>query len=190
MNTLYHFMISDLCTLSQIHYQKLRKRLWYWIKGSLPCWISFSLAQGTTMSSSSLFPCWFLLRWFILLTFAFSLIVGQFPRKCLEDLSISKRRCCPIGADGSPCNAMSGRGKCAKLKMTSRYKMNLIDRFPDILYDDRFMWPLKAFKKVRWLFLMTFFCGYFVGDDFVSFVLGTSVSSDSISSFVLQNSQA
>lgn len=109
----------------------------------------FSLGQGTTMSSSSLFPCWFLLRWFILLTFAFSLIVGQFPRKCLEDLSISKRRCCPIGADGSPCNAMSGRGKCAKLKMTSRYKMNLIDRFPDILYDDRFMWPLKAFKKVR-----------------------------------------
>ena len=37
MNTLYHFMISDLCTLSQIHYQKLRKRLWYWTKGSLPC---------------------------------------------------------------------------------------------------------------------------------------------------------
>ena len=36
---------------------------------------------------------------------------------------------------------------------------------------------------------MTFFCGYFVGDDFVSFVLGTSVSSDSISSFVLEDSQ-
>ena len=58
----------------------------------------------------------------LLMSLTVSLTLGQFPRKCAEKDSISSRRCCPIGFDGSPCNAVSGRGQCDKLKTSKRYR--------------------------------------------------------------------
>ena len=73
---------------------------------------------------------------------------AQIPRKCAVDSNVAAGRCCPVGADGSACNAASGRGECGSLESPDRYKDNFRERFPDITYDDRFQWPWRAFEQV------------------------------------------
>ena len=110
----------------------------------------FEYIETTKMSSKATF------RWFLLLSL-FSLTLGQIPRKCAVDSSVAAGRCCPVGVDGSACNAASGRGRCGSLETPDRYKHNFLKRFPDATFDDRFQWPWRAFDQVRRL---TFFLNF------------------------------
>lgn len=44
---------------------------------------------------------------------------AQFPRKCVDDFSITNRQCCPIGFDGTMCNEASGKGSCQPVNVAA-----------------------------------------------------------------------
>ena len=117
-------------------------------QGSLPYHMSFAHRSQTkvyTFIKSPLF-----LSCLLLCTLTWTNTWAQIiPRKCANGLSILDRRCCPIGADGSPCNIAFGKGHCTKIDPPKWYKPNILKRFPGMQNDDRFMWPVGLFQHIR-----------------------------------------
>merc|ERR1712240_871206 len=72
---------------------------------------------------------------------------AQFPKDCVTPHSLLSRECCPIGADGSPCNSRSLQGHCAS-HTEFAYFLEKTDLAENVRKDDRVHWPNKFYEKV------------------------------------------